>query len=312
MDDLFSKKDLIYTIYRERSFSTAAKKLFIAQPSLSLTVKKLEDKLGLPLFDRSTKPISLTEAGKEYIAAVEAIRQVEQSFQNYLERVDALEAGSLSIGSNQLLSSQVLPKYISAFTRKHPGLQLSLVDANSTALETMLFSGQLDIVIDNHRLDPELYVQQHLTSEQLLLAVPAHFPENEEVRDLQLSYGQVCELSAQSFTPVPLSVFRNIPFILMNRDNDTRKQTDTIFHKAGFEPQVLFELDRLVTLYAYIQNGTAASVVSDTLVRSCADNRNICFYPLPHSRRDIFVSCKRNKYYSKAMSAFIQDLGDLC
>ena len=77
MEDIFAKKDLIYTIYEELSFSKAAQKLFIAQPSLSLTVKKLEQQLGVPLFDRTTKPISMTEAGMEYIHAVEQLRSTE-------------------------------------------------------------------------------------------------------------------------------------------------------------------------------------------------------------------------------------------
>ena len=67
MEDPFSRKDLIYTIYQEKSISKAAQKLFISQPSLSVMVKKIEDSIGLPLFDRSCKPLRLTEAGKEYI-----------------------------------------------------------------------------------------------------------------------------------------------------------------------------------------------------------------------------------------------------
>ena len=77
MDDLFAKKDLIYTIYEERSFSKAAQKLFIAQPSLSLTVKKLEEQLGLPLFDRTTKPIGMTEAGNVQIEQNETLLEFD-------------------------------------------------------------------------------------------------------------------------------------------------------------------------------------------------------------------------------------------
>ena len=53
MPEMFSHREIIYTIYKEQSFSKAAQKLFMAQPSLSLLVKKLETQLGIPLFDRS-------------------------------------------------------------------------------------------------------------------------------------------------------------------------------------------------------------------------------------------------------------------
>ena len=76
---LFYHKDLIYTIYREQSFSRAAKKLYISQPSLSVIVKKLEDEIGQPLFDRSCKPIRLTEVGEAYIKAASDIQNTEDN-----------------------------------------------------------------------------------------------------------------------------------------------------------------------------------------------------------------------------------------
>ena len=57
-------KEYIYAVYQEKSFSKAARKLYVSQPWLSATIKKAEEELGLPLFDRSTNPISLTEAGR--------------------------------------------------------------------------------------------------------------------------------------------------------------------------------------------------------------------------------------------------------
>ena len=119
MNDIFNKKDIIYTIYQEKSFSKAAQKLFIAQPSLSVIVKKIEDDIGLPLFDRTCKPIRMTEAGMEYIRATEAIRHIENAFTNYVDAVNELQTGTLTIGSNQLLSSLILPKHISKFITKY-------------------------------------------------------------------------------------------------------------------------------------------------------------------------------------------------
>ena len=316
MDDLFARRDLVYTVYRERSFSKAAQKLFIAQPSLSLIIKKLEERIGLPLFDRTTKPISLTEAGKEYIAAVEAIRHTEESFQNYIRAMNNLEAGRLGIGSNQLLSTLVLPRYISAFAQAYPNVQLTLLDANSTTLENEISAGHLDIIIDNHILPEEIFERMHLATEHLLLAVPAKFSENNAVSEYQLTYDDIlCGKHRNKSNGVPLDCFSRIPFILMNRDNDTRSHTNAIFTETGFEPQVMFEMDRLATLYSYVENGTAASVVSDTLIRNIRgiDHSKILFYPLPtvHAQRKIFVSYKRNRYYSKAMERFIGSLGNL-
>lgn len=317
MENPFSRKDVIYTIYREKSFSKAAQKLFIAQPSLSLMVKRIEQQIGLPLFDRTTKPIQLTEAGREYIAAVEQLHHTEAAFHNYVQAVNDLQAGSLGIGSNQLLSSLVLPRCIARFAQKYPKIKLTVLDANSTTLENAIMAGQLDIIIGNHALPQELFEQKRLTTERLLLAVPAAFAENHQAAAYQLTYEDI--MAHKHWEPdlpsVPLDTFSDIPFVLMNRDNDTRKLTNTLFAEADFTPQVLLELDRLVTLYSYIELGLAASIVSDTLICNIrgADHSNIRFYPLPtkHTERDIFVSYKRNRYYSKAMAKFIEELGTL-
>lgn len=316
MEDIFSKKDLIYAIYEERSFSKAAQKLFIAQPSLSLTVKKLEEQLGMPLFDRTTKPIGMTEAGMEYIRAVEQLHSVEESFENYIRKVNQMEAGSLGIGSNQLLSSLILPRYIDRFVQSYPKIRLTLTDANSTTLENELNAGHLDLVIDNHILPAELFEQQRLTSERLLLAVPESCPENEKAAAFQLRYEDILEGKHRdpALKPVPLSIFRSVPFILMNRNNDTRKQTDAIFQQEHFDPQVLFEMDRLATLYTYIEMGTAASIVSDTLIFGLRrrDHSRIRFYPLPgkHAWRDLYLSYRKNKHRSLAMLRFMELLSD--
>jgi len=316
MDNIFHKKDLIYTIAQEQSFSKAAQKLFIAQPSLSLMVKNLEEELGTPLFDRSCKPIRLTEAGREYVRAAEQIRGIEHAYSEYILALNNLETGSLRIGSNQLLSSLVLPKYISQFVQTYPNIQLSLVDANSTTLENEIANGGLDIVIDNSELSTELFQQKYLTSEYLLLAVPADFAENKDCKPYSLTYQDILDnRHGVNPPPVPLDAFENTPFILMNRNNDTRKQTNAIFQEMGFTPKVLFEMDRLVSLYSYVEHGIAATLVSDTLVRNIrgVDQEKIVFYPLPtrHNRRNIYAYYKKNKYCTKAMTALIESLSGL-
>ena len=316
MPEMFSHREIIYTIYQEQSFSRAAQKLFIAQPSLSLLVKKLEAQLGVPLFDRSCKPIRLTEAGYEYIRAVESIRKTEADFTNYLQSVQALDAGVLGIGSNQLLSSLVLPKYIAAFNKKYPKVQLNLMDANSTTLQNEIAFGQLDMVIDNHILPEDQFDQEQLSSEYLLLAVPAAFSANEALAPYRLTYEDILQgRHVDVSEKLPLKKLQDVPFILMNRDNDTRKVTDKIFQEADFSPTVLFELDRLTTLYSYVELGAAASFVSDTLVRNVHTTNpdHIYFYPLnsKYAHRGIYVSYKKNKFRSPAMAAFVQSLSDL-
>jgi len=78
---MFENIDYIYEVYKQKSFSKAAKVLFINQSSLSLTIQKAEKRLGLPIFNRKTKPVTLTDFGKRYIEAIEKIHSLEQEIQ---------------------------------------------------------------------------------------------------------------------------------------------------------------------------------------------------------------------------------------
>lgn len=315
MINRFNRKELIYTVYMEGSISKAAQKLFISQPSLSVMIQKIEEEIGTPLFDRTSKPIRLTEAGLEYVKATEEILHIEKAFDNYLNAVNGLECGSLKLGSNQLMSSLVLPKYISAFINRYPKIDLQLVDHNSAVLEEMITSGQLDLIVDNQKMDPQIFEQRFLRSERLLLAVPKSFSCNSGLEEYRMEEAQI--LSGDHLTgktlPVPLQPFQNVPFISMTRHNDTRHRSDDIFHEAGIKPRTILEIDRLVTLYSFVEMGTAASVVSDTLVRHIRHHcKDVWFYCLGSERaqREIYVTYKRNKYYSKSMEAFIDIVSD--
>lgn len=315
MSSCFNRKELIYTVYQEKSISKAAQKLFISQPSLSIMIRKIEEEIGVPLFDRTSKPIRMTEAGMEYVKATEAIMHIEKSFDNYINASNELLTGSLTVGGNQLLSSLVLPKYIAQFIRRHPNIQLHLADDNSLVLENMISSGQLDLVIDNRKLDAEIFEQHLWRTEHLLLVVPAEFACNRGLEKYQLREENVLDGSYldPQVRPVPLDSFQNVPFVAMTRDNETRRRTDEIFRQAGVIIDTILEIDRLVTLYHFVEIGAAASVVSDTLVQHIQHHSGkVVFYRLdsPHAQREIYVSYKRNRYYSKAMQAFMELIFD--
>lgn len=314
MANYFSRKDLVYTVYREKSISRAAQKLFISQPSLSVMIQRIEEEVGVPLFDRTCKPIRLTEAGKEYIKATEELMHIEKSFENYLQSYQDLQTGSLTIGSNQLLSSLVLPKYIGRFMELYPNIHLNFIDDNSLVLENMALSGQLDLVLDNHPLDPDIFEQQILRQERLLLAVPKTFACNQGMEAYALSREDILSGAHRNKEPVSPERFSQIPYVLMTKENQTRHRTDELFKEWAIKPTVLLELDRLVTLYRFIEQGTAASIVSDTLVQYLTSAEDgVVFYALDskHAVRSLYLSYKRNRYYSKPMQAFAELMEEL-
>ena len=85
---MFDGKEYVYAVYEEKSFSKAAQKLYITQPALSTAIKKVEKKIGTPIFDRSTSPIGLTPGGEVYIDAIEKLFALEQNTLNQLNNLN--------------------------------------------------------------------------------------------------------------------------------------------------------------------------------------------------------------------------------
>ena len=237
---MFQGMHYVYEVYKEMSFSKAARNLFISQPSLSAAVKKAEKQIGFPIFDRSSNHIQLTELGKEYIRSIEIIMDVETGFQNYINDMKELKSGTIAIGGTNLFASYVLPPLLSRFTEQYPQVQVDLVEATTSQLTDRLFSGSLDLLIDNKNMDPAVYQKSFFCEEHLLLAVPIRLAVNEKMKNYALTASDIREnrhLNSR-IPPVPLENFQNESFLLLKSGNDTRSRADRICHYAHVLPKI--------------------------------------------------------------------------
>ena len=146
---MFDGKEYVYAVYEEKSFSKAAQKLYITQPALSTAIKKVEKKIGTPIFDRSTSPIGLTPGGEVYIDAIEKLFALEQNTLNQLNNLNGLLAGKLSVGGTIFFTSFVLPGVLSEFSHRYPQIKIDLQEGTTTQLTDKLVAEELDLLIDN-------------------------------------------------------------------------------------------------------------------------------------------------------------------
>ena len=166
--------------------SLAAKKNFVSQPALSAIVKKVEKSLGVTLFDRSTLPISLTDAGKIYISAIEEIRQTKKKMLEELADVNELKTGTLTVSGENFVSSFIMPEIIMRFSNLYRGVKVELVESNSPDLRKLLLTEGIDLLIA-HDFDKTLYSCEPLFEEMILLAVPNSFAINRFLEGRSLS-----------------------------------------------------------------------------------------------------------------------------
>ena len=307
---MFIFKKYVYEVYKERSFTKAAQNLYISQPSLSARIKKIEEIIGEPLFDRSTTPLQLTEVGKVYIEAAEEITQIEQRVENYINDLAGLKTGNLAVGASTLFAAYVVPSLITQFNQKFPDVHIQLIEGNTAELEEMLGSNALDFVIDNYHYDSILYNKELYCEENILLAVPKHFAVNEELGMYQLSYKNIKNKNylSRKYPAVPLGRFADIPFIMLTQGNDTRTRGDRLCRNVGFKPNIVLEFNQQSTAYMASSTQLGATFISDILVSQLPAFENLVYYKLDgeEAKRKVFFYYKTHKYKTRVMEEFIR------
>lgn len=307
---MFVWKKYVYEVYKERSFTKAAQNLYISQPSLSARIKKIEEIIGEPLFDRSTTPLQLTEVGKVYIEAAEEITQIEQRVENYINDLAGLKTGNLAVGASTLFAAYVVPSLITQFNQKFPDVHIQLIEGNTAELEEMLGSNALDFVIDNYHYDSILYNKELYCEENILLAVSKHFAVNEELGMYQLSYKNIKNKNYlnQKYPAVPLGRFADLPFIMLTQGNDTRTRGDRLCRNVGFKPNIVLEFNQQSTAYMASSTQLGATFISDILVSQLPTFENLVYYKLDgeEAKRKVFFYYKTHKYKTRVMEEFVR------
>ncbi len=306
---MFQGMRYIYAVYREKSFSKAAAKLYISQPSLSAAVKKIEEQIGFPIFDRSTVPIRLTELGQEYIRSVEIMLDVENGFRNFVNDVNEIKEGRFSIGGTNLFVSYVLPPLLSRFLEKYPGIHVDLVESSSAELIDLLNRGDLDLLMDNMYLDDQVFEKKRICDEHLLLSVPRKFEVNQQLQSYAMTAQDIqAGLHLHShIQPVPLEMFREVPFLLQKPGNDTRARAERLCREKHFDPRIRLELDQQITAYNLSCAGLGVSFSGDLLIRHVPANGSLFYYKLSDREaiRTVNLYYKRSRYMPRAAREFL-------
>jgi len=300
------EQDYIYEIYLEKSFSKAAKKLFVSQPALSMAVKKAEDRLGITIFDRNTAPLNLTDAGKIYIEAIEEMRSIEKSMIDRLTDMENLEFGKVIVSGENFVSSFILPEVLLEFSKKYKGIEVELVESNSPDLRQLLLNESIDILVA-HDFDPNLYESKDLFEEQVLLAVPKDFEINKTLTKYALTVDDIKNGKHKAKATVDFSKFENEEFLLLKSGNDMNKRASRLCEESGFEPKAKIYLDQLITAYNLACAGMGITFVTDILVEK-ATTEGCVYYSLKgkSAYRKMRIGYKKNKYINRAADAFVK------
>lgn len=306
---MFTSRNYVLEVYKERSFSKAAKKLFISQPALSATIKRIEEKIGENIFDRSTTPISLTACGEEYVRIANEMNSAEENFIAYTKNLKGLKTGKLVLGGTNLNISYVLPTILEEYHKNFPNIVVNLEERNIEELEKALDLGEIDFLIDSGDLDQQRFSSYIYQNECVVLAIPKFYNCNENLTEYRLSRRDIIlnKHLKENFPILPLNLVEKENFILLKETTDTYKRVESLFAKYNIQPSVHLHLDQQSSAFSLACAGLGITFISDTLIKNSAFHPNLCYYKIDttESSRHIQFHKKRGRHLTYAMQAFL-------
>jgi LysR family hydrogen peroxide-inducible transcriptional activator len=244
-------RDLKYIVEvaREKNFARASEKVFVSQPALSMQIKKLEETLGVEIFERDKQNFLITPVGAEIIKKAEIILQESEEIKMIAKNSKDPHKGEIRIGAFPTVASYFLPNFVKNIHKKFPHLKIFLIESKSNELITKLKSGEIDFCLLAMPIKDDNLIGEKIFSEKFLLATPKGHPFSKK------SKIQIKELRKQEL-------------MLLEDGHCMRDQALEICSMVkAFENQD-FKATSLETLRQMVANGTGITLMPEIAVRS--------------------------------------------
>lgn len=289
----------VLTVLKEGSFTNAAKKLYVSQPSLSQIIKTAESNLGAPIFDRSTDPITLTPAGQLYVEAARQVTTISTNLRKQVEELSKEEFGTIRLGISVQRGMELLPELYPRFKKRFPHVGLELHEQGSATMEKSVLEGEVGIALLTTFPRHEELVYDLIQKEQLVLIV------NRE-----------CELAKRIApgTPIDILEARDETFISSQSGHSVRTIQDSLFIARDMKPKI-----DLVTISIEVGKHVVAA---SPVVMACPDSYvetdnspDSAYFSYPilgvENPRHFYACYRKDMYLTKYMKGFLEILHEI-
>ena len=271
-------------VCRLGSVTKAAKYAHVAQPAISIAIKKMETELGLPIFERSQKQLILTTEGRIFLQRVECI--LKQFNETMMEMNDYknLQKGAIQIGIPPMLGAFLFPYIFNRFQQQYSQLELDVVEEGSLAICNKLEQGAIDVGVITISSLPSCVTSVPITTGEVHVCLPPEHP--------------LGNLSCISFVEL-----REEPFILLKEDTYVHQLILNQCAKYNFSPHIIFSSSQIETILGLVEQGAGITFLLGAIAQR---HSNIVSKPL---KQALFLQAglawNQERYLSKAAQAFI-------
>lgn len=240
-------------VARQLSFSKAAQTLHLTPPAVTMQIKELEGHVGMPLFERKGRQVTLSTAGEYMLVFARKILATLKDAEDAAARLQKLEIGTLTIGMVST-AEYFLPRLLAAFQREHEGIDIRLIVGNRDQLVRMLQANEVDIAIMGRPpREMATRAEPFAAHPHVFVAPPGH---------PLLQRGHP-----------PLQALQGYKLIQREEGSGTRAALNQFFKDANFEPQVTMEMSSNETIKQSVMAGMGLGFLSLHTIGLELDNR---------------------------------------
>ncbi len=276
----------VIAVDEEKSFTKAAQKLYVSQPSLSQSIQTLEKQMGVLLFHREKTPLELTAAGEIFLEWAKTMLHSEEKM---LARISAISGGGqrkLTIGASHYLSKSIFLDAVIEFYEQVKNCTIVIYEQPHKKLLYMLDDGKIDLIADMPHPDTIQYTSIHITKERLFIAADKKFNFN-IVRNGE-------------YPSILLSEIMDKPFIVLEHSMYLGAALRSIFTQYDVIPNIVFECQSTETAYMMVTSKIGISLIPELYLKNITKSPDINYYviaDIPLSR-EIAVVYRNNKRLS--------------
>lgn len=275
-------------VAKEHGFGRAAAKMGRTQPAISIAIRKLEQELGAPLFDRFRRDARLTDAGQIFFEYAQKILNLRGEAARAIEELRLLKRGKLTIGANESTNLYLLPKMILAFRERYPDIKVEVFRSSSVELPGEIKERNLDFgIISFDPEDPELESFPILHDELVLILPPGH------------------RLAKKR--KIPFQELGKEIFVAHNVKSPSRDHVINSFRKHGITLNIGIELSSLETIKQFVEMKLGVAIVPRLSVEKELLEKKLLTVAVQgfEYHRTLNVIYLRNKTYSHAARSFL-------
>jgi len=274
-------------VVRSNGFTKAAERMHIAQPAISMAMKKLEEELDLVLFNRLERKISLTAEGEILLRHAEKILEDVKSTESEMEELRGLTKGEVRVGIPPMMSAYFFPQIIRDFSNRYPDLHLTISGEGATRIQKMIIQGELDMGVIAGESFPDTLDVRKFVREEVIICAPKDHP-----------LAKKGSLTLHEFATQQLIFYKEGYYL--------RELVLDVLKGVGLSPNIKFETNLFSLVKSLIREGMGISVFLRMVVAEDDDLAAISFDPPLYL--DLLIAWKKHGYLSRANRAFVDFL----